>query len=94
MFGNNGADKTILTKIIFNKLKANSGAILLDKIAQENIDFKNWYFFVENNELPRSITVKTFIELNANVHHVKKAIIKETIDKFKPILDITKIKNT
>ncbi|ASZ09196.1 ABC transporter ATP-binding protein [Mesoplasma chauliocola] len=93
LFGNNGAGKTTLTKIIFNELKASSGEINLSGKQQRGIDFSNWYFFVENNELPATISVITYIELQANVKNISNSKIKKAIEKFKPILDIESIKN-
>ncbi|ALD66315.1 ATP-binding cassette domain-containing protein [Spiroplasma cantharicola] len=90
LFGNNGVGKTTLTKIIFNELNRTSGEIYLDNIEQKNIDFKEWYFFTENNELPNDISVQNFIELLVNLNSLSKDEYKNRMEYLSSIFDAKK----
>ncbi|ATZ16484.1 ABC-2 type transport system ATP-binding protein [Entomoplasma freundtii] len=60
--GNNGAGKTTLLKCIFNEYEYQKGLITLDgqKIAAN--DFNKMYYFSDNNDLPKNISIYEFLQ--------------------------------
>ncbi len=90
LFGNNGVGKTTLTKIIFNELNKSSGEIELDNLEQKNIDFRDWYFFTENNELPNDISVRNFIEILVNINLLSKQEYNNRVNYLASIFDVKK----
>ncbi|WP_338972143.1 ABC transporter ATP-binding protein [Spiroplasma endosymbiont of Panorpa germanica] len=67
LLGNNGAGKTTLSKIIFQEYSFDSGEINYNNLDISKVDFKEWYFFSENSELPKNIQVKTYLKLIKNL---------------------------
>jgi len=61
--GNNGAGKTTTIKVIFNELVSKKGTVTYNQQVQKNIDYSNWYFFVENNELPLNLTINEYLQI-------------------------------
>lgn len=88
LLGNNGTGKTTLVKIIFQEYKFDSGTIKYNNQAIKTIDYKDWYFFSENNELPKNIKVAAYINMIRNMTLLPKAIFKTRISEINKIINV------
>ncbi|MGL5268289.1 MAG: ATP-binding cassette domain-containing protein [Spiroplasma sp.] len=88
LLGNNGAGKTTLIKIIFQEYNFDSGSIKFNGLDIKNTDYKSWYFFSENNELPKNITVKTYLNMIKNMACLSKDIFLARSDELNKFIDL------
>ncbi len=96
--GNNGAGKTTLLKIIFNELKPDSGQITYLNQPQNKINYHEWMYFVENNELPRGMRAFDYLRYVALMADVNLAEFKKRLQRVCEVVDLNfnlknKIKN-
>ncbi len=88
LLGNNGTGKTTLVKIIFQEYKFDSGTIKYNNQPIKTIDYKDWYFFSENNELPKNIKVAAYINMIRNMTLLPKTVFKTRISEINKIINI------
>ena len=88
LLGNNGAGKTTLVKIIFQEYKFDSGIIKYNNQTIKTIDYKDWYFFSENNELPKNIKVSSYINMIRNMTLLSKTVFKTRINEINKFIDV------
>lgn len=96
LLGNNGQGKTTLSKITFNEYTKNQGEIFYNDIPQTQIDYTEWFFFSENNELPKNISVKSYISMIISLTKLSKQEVKKRHDQimtFFTSFDIKKNQN-
>lgn len=88
LLGNNGAGKTTLVKIIFQEYKFDGGTIKYNNQEIKEINYKDWYFFSENNELPKNIKVGNYINMIRNMTLLPKDVFKTRISEINQFLDV------
>ncbi|AGM26297.1 ABC-2 type transport system ATP-binding protein [Spiroplasma syrphidicola EA-1] len=93
LLGNNGVGKTTIIKIIFNEINKNNGEIIYNDKNQSNINYKEWFYFTENNELPKNLLVYEYLEIIKDLSGLKKQDFLERLTKSEQILDIKFEKN-
>ncbi|WP_338971970.1 ABC transporter ATP-binding protein [Spiroplasma endosymbiont of Panorpa germanica] len=89
LLGNNGVGKTTLLKIIFNELVPNDGEINLGDHQIKPQDYSKLHFFTENNELPKTLSVKEYCEYYLGLRFMKP-LSKEKISQLDWIFDYNK----
>ncbi|AXK50865.1 ATP-binding cassette domain-containing protein [Spiroplasma alleghenense] len=88
LLGNNGAGKTTLTKIIFQEYLPNSGEIIYNSKSISISNYSEWYFFSENNELPKNVRVETYLILIKNLSKIQTKVYNQRIVEILKFLDI------
>ncbi|WP_338984439.1 ABC transporter ATP-binding protein [Spiroplasma endosymbiont of Diplazon laetatorius] len=93
ILGQNGAGKTTFIKTLFNEYKINSGKITLNGKEISKEEYKNMYFFTENNELPIDLKVSEYLKYYLGISGFRKNI-NDYILKLEWLFDYKKYKNT
>lgn len=60
--GNNGTGKTTFLKCLFNEYIYQTGEIYLDNKKINTKDFNQMFYFPDNNDLPKNISVYSFLQ--------------------------------
>lgn len=88
LLGNNGAGKTTLVKIIFQEYSFDAGIIKYNGKDIKDINYQSWYFFSENNELPKNIRVNTYIKIIRNITFLSKELFLKRTNAINKFIDI------
>ncbi|AXK50859.1 ATP-binding cassette domain-containing protein [Spiroplasma alleghenense] len=93
LLGNNGAGKTTLLKIIFQEYRCDSGEILFEGKKMTRVDYQKMFFFTENTELPKNMSVEEYLEYILNLNSLK---LKNStaIEKYKWVFNFEKFRKS
>lgn len=91
ILGNNGVGKTTLLKIFFNEYEKDSGEILFNDNPIENKDYKDMFFYTENNQLPLELSVAAYCRYVFDISNIK-VNLNEVSEKLIWMFDYKKMK--